>query len=158
MDSIQEQSNALASRLVESTRIDGKVNPYHHLELYSLNVILSICFGKHFETIHDPEFVKLSEMILTSMKLAGIENDLPNFLPILSIFDYISGSQKATMEKFIKEQRNPIFTQLIEDAEKSDRPNVLHYLKANGFDFTLEEKIVLMCMFMRNIIEADLDN
>jgi arginine repressor len=41
------------------------------------------------------------------------------------------------MKKFTNEERDPIFTKLIKDAEESGQPNILHHLKSNGFDLTL---------------------
>lgn len=145
MGAIEQESKKLVSRLLKSTATDGFTNPHRDLELYALNIITTICFGKQFETIDDPEFIDLTDAIEASMKLAGVENDLSNFLPVLQILDYFSGTRKK-MQKFLAEKRNPLISSYIEEAEKSNQPNMVKSMNEKGFNMTLEEKIVLMCM------------
>lgn len=144
MKSIEQESYDLVSRLIESSETEGGTDPLKYLELNSMNVMFLACFGRKFNDIKDPEFVRLSSMIEQSMKYAGIENDLANFLPILSIVDYFAGSQ-ATQKKFIKTQRDPVYRQLVEEALTREGPNVFKSLAENGLDFTEDEKIVLAC-------------
>lgn len=143
MDSIHKESEDLVSRLMQSTKDEGEVNPFKFLELNSMNIILTAAFGKRFDSVQDPEFYKTATMIETGMKFGGLENDLPNFLPVISIIDYLAGTQ-AKQRHYLKHERDPIYTKLIKDATTRDGPNVIKSLVENGFHFTDEEKLVLM--------------
>lgn len=145
MDSIHEKADTLVSQLIESSKMSQGITPRMHLELYSLNVIAGACFGKKFESIHDPQFEELAELIVASMKYAGLENDLPNFLPAFAIFDYFAGTQEK-MRQFVKTRRDPICKELIEFALQKEGPNVVKSFKENGFDLSEEDLIVMMCM------------
>lgn len=112
-----------------------------------MNVIFMAGFGRRFESVNDPEFVKLSEMVEYGMKLAGLENDLANFLPIISIVDYFAGTQ-LKMKQFVKTKRDPVYKQLIEEAATREGPNLVKSLAEDGFDLSDDEKIVFMCMYI----------
>lgn len=144
MDSIHEKADTLVSQLIESTEGGQGVTPRMSLELYSLNVIASACFGKKYESIHDPQFIKLAELIVESMKYAGLENDLPNFLPAFAIFDYFAGTQEK-MKQFIKTRRDPMCKELIEFAMEQEGPNVVKSFQENGFNLSQDDLTVMMC-------------
>lgn len=146
MDAIQGESRKLVNRLLTSTISDGFTDPHRDLELYALNIITTICFGKQFESVDDPEFVNLTDAIEASMKLAGVENDLSNFLPLLKIVDYLSGTRQK-MKRFLAEKRDPLISSYITEAENRDQPNMARLLNEKDFNMTMEEKVVLMCMY-----------
>lgn len=145
MDAIQHESRKLVHRLITSTISNGFTDPHRDLELYALNIITTICFGKQFESVGDPEFVVLTDAIEASMKLAGVENDLSNFLPILQVVDYLSGTRQK-MKKFLAEKRDPLISSYIKEAQISSQPNMAKLLNEKEFNITMEEKVVLMCM------------
>jgi GTP-binding protein EngB required for normal cell division len=147
MGSIHKESQDLVSRLIESSQKEGATNPLKYFELNSMNVISLACFGRKFDAVDDPEFIDLSDMVETSIKYAGIENDLANFLPLVSVFDYFAGTQ-VKMKRFIKKHRDPMYLRLIKEAKVREGPNVVKSLKANGFDFTDDENIVFICKFI----------
>lgn len=143
IDSIKKEAHDLVSRFIESSNeSEGGIYPLKYLELNSMNVITSACFGKKYDSINDPEFINLSEVVEITMKLGGIDNDLPNFLPIVKIFDYFAGT-KEKMEKFIKTRRDPTFKKHIQEAFACEGPNVMKSLEENGFHFTEDQKLVL---------------
>lgn len=147
MDSIIEESENLVSRFIETTEKEGAANPFKHLELNSLNVVFSAAFGRKFDSVHDKEFINLSTMIETSMKFAGLENDLANFLPVVSIIDYFAGTQAKQMS-FIKNERDPAYRKLIAEARTSKNPNVIKSLKENGFNLSEDETLVFTSKFV----------
>ncbi|KAI8354066.1 cytochrome P450 [Blakeslea trispora] len=132
MSSIQKESMDFANRLIDFTTQNGSVNPVKLLELNSMNVIFQALFGRKFESVEDPEFCQLSDMVERAMEYAGLEQDLPNFLPVLSVFKCSSTRLK----------RDPIFKKMIEEAYNTDGPNVVKML--DQYDMSLEEKIILM--------------
>jgi hypothetical protein len=146
MDSIHKESSDLVDRLIESTGKEGSTNPIKALELNSMNVIFSASFGRKFDTLDDPEFIELSDIAETSLKYAGTENDLANFLPIISIFDYFAGTQ-VKLKKFIKTRRDPIYRNLIKEASERDGQNLIKSLDEDGFNLTADEKLVFMCKY-----------
>ncbi|KAL9541409.1 hypothetical protein MBANPS3_009135 [Mucor bainieri] len=144
MESISNESIELVNRLIRATEEDGSVNPMQHFMLQALNVIYKVSFGDRFETIEDPKFHELSSLIEETMTLGGLENDLASFLPILSIVDYFAGSQ-VKMKRFIKTKRDPVFRRLLKEAMSREGPNVVKALEEQKYEFTEEDKIVLMC-------------
>lgn len=143
MDSIQKEATDLVSRLIETTEKEGSADPFKFLELNSMNVIFSVCFGRKFDSATDPEFHKISTMIETSMKFAGLDNDLASFLPAISIIDYFAGKQ-ATQRKFLKNEFHPTFVNIIKEARISEGPNVVKSLVENGFTLSEEDTVVFM--------------
>lgn len=123
---------------------NGSIDPLKYLELYSLNIIFSSCFGREFCSVDDPEFIELIELINTSLGFAGLEHDLPNFLPALSFVDSLTGIQ-GKMEKFIRGQVNPMVRKFIQEANANDKPTIVRSFKDNGYNFSEEEMNVLMC-------------
>ncbi|RCI06239.1 cytochrome P450 2 sub U member 1 [Rhizopus stolonifer] len=152
LDNIKKESADFVHRLIEATEKEGNVNPLKFLELNTMNVIFQACFGRRFDSVDDPEFSKLAHMVETSMKYAGLEEDLPSFLPILSLFNYFS-NKTSKWKNFINNERNPIYIKLIEEALKKEEPNVVKSLDENGFPMSMEEKIV----FMSDLIAAGTD-
>lgn len=147
MDTIIQESEDLVSRFIESTEKEGATNPFKHLELNSLNVVFSAAYGRKFDSVDDQEFIQLSTMIEKSMKFAGLENDLANFLPIISIVDYFAGSQ-VKQKNFIKYERDPVYRNLIKEARASKVPNVVKSLKENGFNLTEDQTLVFTSKFI----------
>ncbi|CEP11847.1 hypothetical protein [Parasitella parasitica] len=144
MDSIDRESFELANRLISATEAQGSVDPMQHFMMQALNVIYKVCFGARFDSIDDPEFIELSELIERTMSLGALENDLASFLPILSFIDYFAGSQ-VKMKRFIKNKRDPVFKRLIKEALQREGPNIVKSLNDPKYDFNEEEKIVLLC-------------
>lgn len=144
MDSIHREARDAVTGLMECTEKEGCTNPLKYFELSALNVVFTAAFGRRFESVNDPEFVDMSEMIEVIIKYGGIENDLANFLPFMTVVDYLTDSM-AKMKSFISDQRDPVYRKLIEEAEHRDGPNVVKSLKENGFEFTDDETLVFMC-------------
>ncbi|OBZ85547.1 hypothetical protein A0J61_06394 [Choanephora cucurbitarum] len=142
MKSIEKESSNLAKRLIDATQEKGSVDPKTDLELSSMNVIFYAIFGRSFNSTEDPEFQKLSEITGRSIKYAALDEDLPSFLPIFSIFHFLSGKSKIWHD-FIHEVRDPAYTKLIEEAYTKEGPNVVKSL--DEYQMDLNEKIVIMC-------------
>jgi hypothetical protein len=147
MESIQKEACDLVSRLIASTEKEGSIDPIKFLELNSLNVIFNLGFGRKFDSVDDPEFKEITEIIELGMKYSGLENDMATFLPVFSIVDYFSSSQ-ATMRNFVKNIRNPAFRKLIREASKKEGPNLIKSLDNEGYDMTEDEKVVFMSKYL----------
>jgi hypothetical protein len=146
MGTIKQEADDLVSRLIESSETEGGVNPLKFLELNSINIIFSACFGRKFKSIEDPEFVKLSTLIEETMKIAGPEKDLTNFFPFLVMFEFLSNTQ-LKLKDFIFKKRDPIFRELVREAIHIEGPNVIKSLDENGFKLTEDEKIPFTCKY-----------
>lgn len=106
-----------------------------------MNVMCNSTFGRSFDSIRDPEFVKLTHIVDVTMNHCALENDLTNFLPILSVYDYFFGNQ-SEQKSFIKNERNPFFRQLVKEAQQAEVPNVVKSLVEDGFVLTDDETMV----------------
>jgi hypothetical protein len=144
MNSIAKEAQDLVSRLIASTEKEGSADPFKFLELNSMNTIFSIAFGRRFGDVDDPEFRSLSELIEQAVKYAGLENDLANFLPIVSILDYFNGLD-TRMKNFIKYELDPVILQLLQQALLTEGPNLAKSLDEDGHDMSETEKIAFMC-------------
>lgn len=142
--SINKEAKDLVTRFIESTEKEGGVDPFKHLELNSLNVITETCFSKRFNSVEDPEFIKLSSIVETTMLYCGAENDLANFLPIVSIYDYFFGNH-AEKKNFNLNERNPHLRRMVKEATYAKGPNVIKALEDGGFKLTDEELMALAC-------------
>lgn len=142
MEPIKAEAVALADRFIRYSKVENGVNPTKHLHLNSINIIFMAGFGKNFSSIEDPDFATISAVTEKAMGLAGMEHDLPNFLPIMTIVDYCSGKH-AMMKNFIDNVRNPVYRELIREALERDGPNLVKSL--GEFNFTDDEKLVIMC-------------
>jgi hypothetical protein len=130
----------LVSRLTETSELEGSVDSLKYLTLSSLNVVFSTCFGKRFDDIRNPEFVKVAKMIEGNTKYAGSASDVGHFLPIVSIFEFLSLSQVKKVD-FMRNCRDPMYKQWVEEAATQDGSNLIKSLDEDGFDFTVEEKM-----------------
>lgn len=145
IDSMENESRIMVERLIDVTMNEGSVNPVKYLELCTLNAIFEICFGKQFDSIHDPDFERVAKMIKASVKFAGLENDLANFFPFLSVIDYFIGKQ-VKMRQFIYNDRNPFLRQAIQDAAAlKEGSNLVKLIEEMECDLTEEDIIVLIC-------------
>jgi hypothetical protein len=86
------------------------------------------------------------------MKLASLSNDLPSFLPALSIVDYFVGTQ-VKMKNFIYNERNPVYKKLIKEAFQKEGPNVIKSLGETGFEMSEDDMIVFMCKFLPELLK-----
>ncbi|KAI7879545.1 cytochrome P450 [Mucor mucedo] len=136
---IQSEAAALVDRLIAYSKKENGVDPTVHLHLNSMNTICRAAFGKHY-SFDDPEFKTMSHVTERSMTLAAMEQDLPNFLPIMTVVDYLSGKH-AMMKDFINNERNPLYRKLIAEALETPGPNFVKSLDA--FNFTEEERLVI---------------
>lgn len=137
-----QEAQDLVGRLMASTEKEGSTDPLKYLELNSMNVIFSLGFGRKFNSVDDPEFQELSELVETSMKYAGMDSDLASFLPIVSIFDFFNGTV-SKMKNFVTNERDPIFRRLVQEAIEKEGPNLVKSLD-DGHDMSEDEKIVFM--------------
>ncbi|CEP19556.1 hypothetical protein [Parasitella parasitica] len=143
IESIHQETSDLVDRLLESTEKNGFTDPYKFNELCFLNVVFNVAFGRRFESVDDPEFLHVINMIETSMKFLSLEKDKPNFLPIVSIIDYFAGTE-AKMKHFTDTVRNPAFERFIKEALEKEGPNVVKSLQEDGFDLPDEDRLVLL--------------
>lgn len=141
MASIQNESRKLVDILVETSKTNVGVFPFKDLQLYFMNTVVLIGFGRRFSSKDDPTFLDVSSTIDEGLTLTGVEYDLANYLPIFSIHDYFKGAQK-TLIRYLAERRDPVFHNLIKEAYHADGPNLVKYLEENGYDLSEEEKIV----------------
>ena len=148
MNNVEEESVDFAKRLISATEQNESIDPIKFLELNSMNVIFQALFGRKFDSIQDPEFCKLSEMVERSAGYAGLDQDLPNFLPILSLFKSVFNKTKQ-WARYVNEERDPAFKKLIEEAYEQEGPNVVKML--DEFDMDLEEKIIFMCKLIEYV-------
>lgn len=145
MVSIQDQAKKLVDTFIEtSNKTKAGFFPFKDLQLYVMNTATLITFGKTFSTKDDPKFIEISESIDEGFKYLGVDYDLANYLPIFTVYDYFKGIRKM-LKNFLNKTRDPIFRSLIEEAHHTDVPNLVKYLKENGYNLSEEETIVISC-------------
>ncbi|KAI9321051.1 cytochrome P450 [Dichotomocladium elegans] len=101
--------------------IHSSTDIIRHLQLSTLNVAMSITFGKRVASIDDPFFVSIIEVIEMSIKHADPADDKRAFLPYYySLIDLVS-QKEAKLNQFLTEVRDPVYHQLIQEALESDK-------------------------------------
>ncbi|KAG2214325.1 hypothetical protein INT47_000881 [Mucor saturninus] len=152
IDSIEREANDLVNRCIDHTEKNGGTHPTQFFALNSINVMVSALFGKRFDSVQDPEFIQLSSLVEESIKFSGLESDLANFLPIFSVYNYLTGKE-AKMKHHVNQRRNPLYQKLIKEAAAREGPNAVKSLLESDFDL-LEEDLIT---FMSDLIVAGMD-
>ncbi|KAG2210501.1 hypothetical protein INT47_002443 [Mucor saturninus] len=143
MASIQDEAKKLVDALLEtSEKTNVGIFPFKDLQLYIMNTVALIGFGRTFPAKDDPTFIDVSSTIDEGFKLSGVECDMANYLPIFTIHNYLTGIRKVLI-KYLAERRDPVFGSLIKEAYHADGPNLVKYLKENGYDLSEEETLVI---------------
>lgn len=143
MGSIEQEASELTDRLIEASKSQNGVNPYKELQLYTMNTIFLICFGKKFKSTQEPDFQLATDLIEKGMKFSGMEYDLATYLPIFSIYDYFFTGNRSEMKKVVKEGRDPFYRRMLKAAsDEGSRHNLVKNFKENGFNLSEEEMMV----------------
>jgi hypothetical protein len=144
MDGIEFEVADLCNRLVDDSEKEGSVYPTPYLQLSTLNIILNITMGKRFESLDDPELSEIMKMLKANIYYEGIEMDLPNYLPILSVLNLFSNVGQEMRDHFSNSRDRIIKRLMAESAEKEE----INFVKAiNEEDSILDDtdKLVLLC-------------
>lgn len=145
MTSIQNQAKKLVDTLMDtSDKTKAGIFPFKDLQLYVMNTVTLIAFGRTFPTRDDRTFIEISETIDEGFKLSGVDYDLANYLPVFTIYDYFKGVRKI-LSQYLIEKRNPVFGSLIKEAHYTDGPNLVKYLDDHGHGLSKEETMVIFC-------------
>lgn len=144
IDSIQREASDLVNRCIDHTQKNGGTHPTQFFALNSINVMVSALFGKRFDSVEDPEFIQLSSMVEETIKFSGLEADITNFLPMLSVYSYLNGTQ-AKMKHQINQRRNPLYQKLIREAATREGPNAIKSLSESDFHLLEDDLIIFMC-------------
>jgi hypothetical protein len=137
--SIEQEIDKMVERLIQ----DGDTDIYSILELNATNIVCSVLIGTTFKSTSDPDFIRMAINIEEGARLAGVDMDIPLFLPILKPLNHILGLEKE-MAHFIKVMSEPFVNRLISNAAVSDGPNMIKELKEDRYDFTDREMFLII--------------
>lgn len=147
MPTIRKEARDIVNRFLDSSEKVGYGDPVEEFKLYALNVIFKTVSGRSFTSAEEPDYKKLKRIMEYNIKNSAWENDLSNFLPILSVYEYFFGTL-AEQKVFIRDERDPFFRRVVEEADFIEGPNVLKSLAEAGFTLSFNEKLVLACMYL----------
>lgn len=139
---LEKEATDLVNRLIEDTAHYGSTDPKNILRLSMFNIILSLSVGKRFETIEDPEFAKLNELMHEGITLLLPKYDIAGLIPALYFIDYILGHEKS-MKNNVKESRKLVH-QLIEEGLNKKEPNFVKSLQKNYPEMGKMETMVIL--------------
>ncbi|ORZ14120.1 cytochrome P450 [Absidia repens] len=142
--SLYEADN-LVEQLLERTALYGHVDPSTILQAASLNVVLLTCFGKRVESVEDPLFKDIMNFVIPTVKHAGSEGSLSQFLPIFGLVDALVG-KKRVFADFVSKVRDPLFARLIKDALSGDKD--CYVKRFEEYDLDETDLIVIMSDFL----------
>ncbi|KAI8890613.1 cytochrome P450 [Backusella circina FSU 941] len=140
---IEEQATYMIDTLLESSKKNGPIFPAKNLHLFSLNIICQIAFSKKFKSVDDPEFLDISDLVETMIKLGGPDRNLPAFFPALKIFKFLSKSENQLVD-LVRNRRDPTLLELRRHALQSDTPNIVKSLEEDGTPFNIEDILVIL--------------
>ncbi|CEP19492.1 hypothetical protein [Parasitella parasitica] len=144
LPSIRRESLNLAQRLLDYTERDGGVDPFKHVELNFINVILGHGFGKTYDCVEDEEFIEVSQIVEDSIRYLAIELDITNFLPQFTKYGFLVDRKLQEIQELHRIKRNTIFKQYIEETEHKEGPNFVKALNESGYTLDLDEKLVVL--------------
>ncbi|KAI9274021.1 cytochrome P450 [Helicostylum pulchrum] len=128
---ISSGSRKLVSDFIECTMREGGVNPYKYAQLFGMNNIFGALFGRTFPSVEDPEFIKLLHLAETITTCLALENDLPNYFPILSVYEYFFKSQDE-QKRFLENEYYPFFRKFVKEAYEAEGSNFIKSLTEEG--------------------------
>lgn len=139
------EADNLVQDLITRTSLHGQVDPSSSLQAASLNVVLLTCFGKRVESVEDQLFKDIMNSVVKTVKYAGSEGSLSQYLPIFGLVDALVG-KKRIFSDYISKVRDPLFSRLIKEATSGDKD----CLVKRFLEFDLDEKdlIVIMSDFL----------
>ncbi|KAI8138875.1 cytochrome P450 [Fennellomyces sp. T-0311] len=114
---LDPEADILVDCLLDASARQGQVDIVKPLQLAAMNVILAVGVGKRAESIDDPLFQSIIHNIDEGLTHANIVKDMRTFLPAFSMADYFF---QPGMQRFVEENTNPLFGQLIKDALESN--------------------------------------
>lgn len=149
-DMIEYEADTLLERLVSASKEDGGINPFKTLQLASLNVILSTCFARRADSVDDPLFRDIVHYVDEHVGFAGLENDLPSFLPIFHWLEKFGSQARNKKQKSdrLLETRNRLFRYLVQQARKTDQNCFVKTLDNIKAEHELDDDDIMVIMSM----------
>ncbi|KAI7872070.1 cytochrome P450 [Spinellus fusiger] len=142
-DVLQYEANHLINQLLTSTKKDGNVNPVIDLNVSSLNVVLTVCFGFRTESNKDPIFVAVTDTVNKGMKMAGMEEDMSTYIPALAFLDFFK-SKDTKQRQWVSEKRDPIMKKIVEKAISGDKDCLIKGLYDSNEKMQFEDEDFLV--------------
>lgn len=140
---IAQEADKLIDRFLSAGSRPEGVPTIKQLQFESMNVILLACLGISASSLEDPLFSSVVGIVDKTVKLAGPENDISTFLPILSFMDWLVQRNK-TFLSFIDGQRNPLFRRLIAEALQKEDDNLVKTLYGLKDEHSLEDDDIMV--------------
>lgn len=147
-DMIEYEADSLLERLVSVSQQDGGVSPFKTLQLASLNVILSTCFARRADSLDDPLFLDIVHYVDEHVSFAGLENDLPAFLPIFHWIEKLGSQARTKQQKSdrLLQTRNRLFRSLVQQARQSDQDCFVKTLDNIKAEHGLDDDDIMVIM------------
>ncbi|KAI7867272.1 cytochrome P450 [Spinellus fusiger] len=142
-DRIQAETSYLVDRLIKNGSTNEGVDPLHDTTFFSLNVILRICFGTRMNSIEDPTFDNIVDIVQLTLLYADMKENIDTYLPALGFIRYLKGRDKRQKD-FINNLRNPVFRKLIKEAIEKDEDCVVKIMKNSEKKDMYDEDDILM--------------
>ena len=125
---------------------DGKAfDCYRHLELASLNFILQVTAATRLESIEDPTFQSISQLVHYALIYSGVAGDLVSYTPSLAWIDRLKGTREK-MQALINNRRDLIISKLIEGAMKKEEDSLIKELYKMKEKGTIDEDDIYVSM------------
>ncbi|KAI7867226.1 cytochrome P450 [Spinellus fusiger] len=118
-DMLQFETNYFIDQLIKNGSTNEGVDPFNNIAFRSLNVILRICLGTRMDSIEDPDFQNILDIMQLSMTYSGVDENIESYIPALSFISYIQNKDKRNHD-FINNFRNPYIRKMIEKAIERD--------------------------------------
>jgi hypothetical protein len=134
------ESERCANDLIDKTVSEDDVNPLPHIQLYAINVMLSVVYGTDaLKTPEDPLFKKMLHIVETTLRLLNPTEDISAFLPVLSFMDVLL-KKESKMKDFWENESLPVTVQLIQESRKSDHDSLAKKIDSLKDDLELDEQ------------------
>ncbi|KAI7868411.1 cytochrome P450 [Spinellus fusiger] len=142
-DAIQIETSYLVDQLIRSGNTDEGVDPFNDLTFRSLNVIAKVSLGTRFESIDDPTFKNVLEIVYLTFKYSGVNETMDAYIPALGFIGYLQNKDKAKRD-FITNLRNPVMKKLIAQSIEKDEDCLVKRMRDSDNNNMYDEEDIIV--------------
>ncbi|KAI7867257.1 cytochrome P450 [Spinellus fusiger] len=148
-DMLHLETSYLIDKLIKNGSNNEGVDPFNNIALQSLNVILRICLGTRIDSIEDPDFQNIVNIMQLSLKYLSVDENIDTYVPALSFISYIQNKDKRNHD-FINNFRNPHIRKMIEKAIERDEDCMVKRMKESKKNMYDEDDMLVLVSEMIN--------
>ncbi|KAI7866128.1 cytochrome P450 [Spinellus fusiger] len=142
-DAMQFETSHLIDQLIKNGSTNEGVDPFNNIALQSLNVILRICLGTRMDSIEDPNFQNIVDIVQLTLLYGGVDENIDAYIPALSFISYLKGTSNRNRD-FIDNLRNPVLERMIKQAIERNEDCLVKIMRDSLKNTVYDNKDILV--------------